>query len=92
MSPEGSGSSCDEDDLLPDHGGSSSSQLPMGPSANIMVNDPSGLLKQLSPWSQPLTVCHHRSPSVLTHPSATPTYAAAGATTIIGNVPASLAY
>ena len=46
MSPEGSGSSCDEDDLLPDHGGSSSSQLPMGPSANIMVNDPSGLLKQ----------------------------------------------
>lgn len=50
MSPEGSGSSCDEADmeLLSDHNVSTSGQLPMGPSSSIMVNDASGLLKQAS--------------------------------------------
>ena len=48
MSPEGSGSSCDEGDaeMLSDHGASSSGQLPMGPSPGVMVTNASGLLKQ----------------------------------------------
>ena len=50
MSPEASGSSCDEADveLLSDHGVSSSAQLPMGPSPGVMVTDASRLLKQAS--------------------------------------------
>ena len=47
MSPDASGSSCDEgDELLPDHGVSSSAQLPMNPSSGVLVTDASGLLKQ----------------------------------------------
>lgn len=48
MSPEVSGSSCDEADveLLPEHGVPVSTQLPMDPSSSVMVTDASGLLKQ----------------------------------------------
>ena len=48
MSPEGSGSSCDEADveLLSDQGVSGGAQLPMGPSSGVMVTNASGLLKQ----------------------------------------------
>jgi len=48
MSPEGSGSSCDEGDieLLPEHHVPVSSQLPMDPSPSVMVTDTSELLKQ----------------------------------------------
>lgn len=49
MSPEGSGSSCDEGDveLLPDQV-SASNQLSLGPSSGVMVTNTSGLLKQAS--------------------------------------------